>query len=143
MKSLEFIKQIIAGKIVDMKNAADFLDAVKICRKKYGRKSVLFADISHQIHCIVLIVKESPTGEKIGRFTLGLGKVREYCIANKIPWIGFNELLLGKTEFKKRMLDTSFVIAKDKFIDRITSSYRKSSLYDKKRIIEHLKQVKV
>jgi len=67
MNPQTLIPQLETGKIVELDNVQDFLQACKICRKHYGRKSVMPADSGWNKQCVVLM-QENP--EKAGRFRI-------------------------------------------------------------------------
>jgi hypothetical protein len=141
MNEEKFIEELESGKIIELNDAGDFLQACKLCRKRYGRKSVMPADDGLCKQCVVLIKQISPTEEKSGRFRLMFRKMRDYCIAKKITLDEFNALYIGQRSIKKQQQDFRFMKSKDKFITKYCSLYRKLSMKKRELLIKKIEEM--
>jgi len=139
MNPQSFIQQLETGKTVELDNVQDFLQACKICRKHYGRKSVIPADSGWNKGCIILM-QENP--EKAGTFRIPMRPVIEYCRKNKIDDMqDFHALYIDKREIDNRKRDTRFFNAIKDFKSRCHETYRNSTIKGKEKLIKKLEKL--
>lgn len=137
MNEKSLIKNI-ENKHINIKTVDDFLFALKICRKKYGKKSIFPCDGSFDKGYIVVTQKEP---EKWCRIRISLPKVKNYCMEKKIDFLKFNEMIIGKVEMDKRKQMGRFITLKDKFVEKIKNLYCSSNFKKRELLINKLSEI--
>lgn len=134
-KERSFLKELEVGKIIQLESVEEFLDAVRLGRKKYGRKSIFFCDDMGEAigttGCIVLL-QENP--EKAGRFCVRFKKVCDYMREHKLDWDRFHSLYDPET-VKKQKITRAFMDADSKIHRHFNSlsDKRKKAFIDRLR----------
>lgn len=138
MNEQKFVEDLETGMLIELQNAKDFLMACKICRKHYGRKSILPADAPFKTQCWIMI-QENP--EKFGRFGISSKLVYDYCREKGLELEDFFALYVGRTEIKRRQRDRKFADLLYKTNQQYRTSYRQSNIKEKEQIIKNLEKL--
>lgn len=131
MDRKEFLNKLETGlKPIELGSVEDFLEAAKICRKKYGKKSVLPADVNLYKQCIVVMQKEP---EKANGFGVHFSIVREYLRKNKLDFSQFNNLYIPEYENERKL-----ILERMQMENRLLKKFRSLSHKKKKIFIDHM-----
>ena len=133
-------EKLTSGQTWIIDDSADFLQALKIFRKKYGRKSIIPCDDFTSKGFIVILEEYSSTQNEEAAFVKNpsLGW-RAYCEEHNLSLEDFNALIIGRREVEKRQRHLRFMKAKDKFISKCNSLYHRSSIKNKEKLIKQIK----